>query len=281
MVIEDDNDTRLWVLNLLRLAGFEVHSSATGLGGAELVAGHAPALVVVGAELRGIDGFEVLRRIRSFSDCYVVMLGAHADEVDILTAFHAGADDYLAKPVRPRELRARFDAVLRRPRRTTVTPYSTVTPDSILRPAVNERSEVDRLHPVGTSNVLRHGDLMVDHATRTVSIDDDEVLLTKSEFDLLHEMLSCDGAVRTKSTLAGIARGSDYQGFTGSRSSDERGIEVHIGNLRRKLPRRQGEAELITTVRGIGYRIVSATVRDDSSRTTGPHCLPKVDLATA
>lgn len=275
VVIEEDDHSRHLVVNLLGLAGFEVNSCATGSGGAELVASHTPALVVVGAELKGIDGYEVLRRIRTFSDCFVVMLSASGDEVDILTAFHSGADDYLTKPVRPRELRARLDMVLRRPRVTALTPGG-----ASAQP-VNERTEAERLHPMSSPSVLRHGELTVDQVTRRVNIANEEIPLTRSEFDLLHEMLSCNGAVRTKSTLAGIARGSDYRGLTGSRSADERGIEVHIGNLRRKLPRRQGEAELITTVRGIGYRIVSATVRDGYSRTTGPRSLPKADQATA
>lgn len=275
VVIEEDDHSRQLVVNLLGLAGFEVRSCATGPGGAELVASHTPALVVVGAELKGIDGYEVLRRIRTFSDCYVVMLSASGDEVDILTAFHSGADDYLTTPVRPRELRARLDMVLRRPRITASAP------DEHSAQPVNEQSEAEGLQPTGSSGILRHGELTVDHVTRTVNIANQEILLTKSEFDLLREMLSCNGAVRTKSTLAGIARGPDYRGHTGSRSADDRGIEVHIGNLRRKLPPRQGEAELITTVRGIGYRIVSATARDGFSRTTGSRCMLTAELAAA
>lgn len=149
MVVEEDDDSRHLVVNLLGLAGFEVHSCATGPGGAELVASRTPALVVVGAELKGIDGYEVLRRIRTFSDCFVVVLSASGDEVDILTAFHFGADDYLTKPIRPRELRARLDMVLRRPRVTTPTPgVPSAQP-------VNERSEAKRPQPMRSSSVLR------------------------------------------------------------------------------------------------------------------------------
>src|SRR6476661_5696568 len=101
---------------VLRQSGFEVCSAANGRAGVELVRRQNANVVTVDVGLPDIDGFEVLRRIRNFSDAYVVMLTGRDEEGDVLTAFHGGADDYITKPFRPRELRARLTAVMRRPR---------------------------------------------------------------------------------------------------------------------------------------------------------------------
>src|SRR6476659_4678505 len=116
VVVEDDEDVRNLVEAVLSQAGFEVHSAAGGREGVDAVRELEASVVTLDVGLPDIDGFEVLRRIRQFSDAYVVMLTAHTDELDILTAFHTGADDFLAKPFRPRELRARVGAMMRRPR---------------------------------------------------------------------------------------------------------------------------------------------------------------------
>src|SRR6476620_7278340 len=116
VVVEDDADVRNLVEAVLRQAGFEVHSASEGREGVDVVRREDAQVVTLDVGLPDIDGFEVLRRIRQFSDAYVVMLTARTDELDTLTAFHTGADDFLAKPFRPRELRARVGAMMRRPR---------------------------------------------------------------------------------------------------------------------------------------------------------------------
>ena len=116
VVVEDDEDVRNLVEAVLSQAGFDVHGAASGREGVEVVRSRKASVVTLDVGLHDIDGFEVLRRIREFSDAYVVMLTARTDELDTLTALHTGADDFMTKPFRPRELRARVAAMMRRPR---------------------------------------------------------------------------------------------------------------------------------------------------------------------
>ena len=111
VVIEDDADVRNLVGAVLRQSGFDVHVAPEGRAGVNLVREHEATVVTVDVGLPDIDGYEVLRRIRNFSNCYVVMLTSRGDELDTLTALQSGADDYLTKPFRPRELRARIAAM--------------------------------------------------------------------------------------------------------------------------------------------------------------------------
>jgi two-component system, OmpR family, response regulator len=116
VVVEDDDDIRGLLVAVLTQAGFTVHPAATGREGVAQVRAHQPLVTTLDISLPDIDGLEVARRVRMFSPTYLVMLTAHADEVDTLLGLEAGADDYITKPFRPRELRARVEAMLRRPR---------------------------------------------------------------------------------------------------------------------------------------------------------------------
>src|SRR4029079_5472392 len=116
VVVEDDEDVRNLVEAVLSQAGFEVHSAARGREGVDVVRAREASVVTLDVGLPDIDGFEVLRRIRQFSDAYVVMLTGRDEELDTITALQGGADDYIVKRSRPRELRARITAMLRRPR---------------------------------------------------------------------------------------------------------------------------------------------------------------------
>ena len=116
VVVEDDEDIRGLMVALLGQSGFEVHEAPTGTAGVEAAQQHDPTVVTVDLGLPDIDGYEVTRRVRQFSDAYVVMLTARTEEIDTLLGLEAGADDYITKPFRPRELRARIEAMLRRPR---------------------------------------------------------------------------------------------------------------------------------------------------------------------
>lgn len=135
VIIEDDGDIRRLLETVLEQAGFETRTAGTGLEGIEQVRRFGPILTTLDVNLPGIDGFETAKRIRRLSDTYLIMLSARNDEIDALLGLEAGADDYIAKPFRPRELRARIDAMLRRPRSRTsdevidgsVTRASTVT----------------------------------------------------------------------------------------------------------------------------------------------------------
>jgi DNA-binding response OmpR family regulator len=118
VVVEDDSDIRNLLDAVLTQAGFETYSVFDGLEGVEAVRRYNPTVTTLDVSLPGIDGFEVARRIRAFSSTYIVMLTARNEEIDTLIGLDAGADDYLTKPFRPRELRARIEAMLRRPRQT-------------------------------------------------------------------------------------------------------------------------------------------------------------------
>ncbi|MPY09816.1 response regulator [Arthrobacter bussei] len=249
VVIEDDADVRNLVGAVLRQSGFDVHVAPEGRAGVNLVREHEATVVTVDVGLPDIDGYEVLRRIRNFSNCYVVMLTSRGDELDTLTALQSGADDYLTKPFRPRELRARIAAMLRRPRAVPEEPSTAVAPAA---------SAVQAAAPAAPSPVLQHNGLALNASARTVVVDGRDLLLTRSEFDLLHEMLRSNGAVRTKSDLVRVVRGDYYGEDTYISDSDERAIEVHVGNLRRKLEEDPKSPRWLQTVRGVGYRLTPA-----------------------
>ncbi len=116
VIVEDDADLPNLLETIPTQAGFETHSASDGVSGVEAVRLHQPIVTTLDISLPDIDGFEVARRVRVFSDSYIVMLTARAEEIDTLMGLEAGADDYLTKPFRPRELRARIEAMLRRPR---------------------------------------------------------------------------------------------------------------------------------------------------------------------
>jgi two-component system OmpR family response regulator len=243
VVVEDDEDVRNLVEAVLSQAGFEVHSAAGGKEGVDVVRLREASVVTLDVGLPDIDGFEVLRRIRQFSDAYVVMLTARTDELDTLTALHTGADDFMTKPFRPRELRARVAAMMRRPRKDLAAGTPAHTHPAPVHPA-----------PAADS-VLRHNGLALNPDTRSLTVDGLAISLTRSEFDLLHALLKGAGAVRSKTDLVRVVRGEYYRADAYISESDERAVEVHIGNLRRKLREDALRPRWLQTVRGVGYRL--------------------------
>lgn len=258
VVIEDDLDIRNLVSAVLEQGGFQVSGATTGREGVDVVRQEHPVVVTLDIGLPDIDGYEVLRRIRSTSDCYVVVLSGRADETDILTALQAGADDYILKPFRPRELRARIDAMLRRPRIGQHAHSTPAPPAPVIAPSIPP-AEGGAGKP--SDRLLRNGSLVVDGEARTATCSGTELPLTKTEFNLLHELMRSNGAVRTKEDLVRVSRGRDYRGYNFVSRTDERAIEVHIANLRQKLARADGNPELILTVRGVGFRILPGQAR--------------------
>jgi DNA-binding response OmpR family regulator len=256
VVIEDDADIRSLVETVLRQAGFDVTSTASGIEGVELVREKQPSVVTLDVGLLDIDGLEVARRVRLFSDCYIVMLTAQSDEADLLFGLESGADDYVIKPFRPRELRARIEAMLRRPRSS-----STVVQDAAHPLVESARVPELRLPTVGQPQpavdelVYSHNGLTLNADTRTVERDAAELELTRTEFDLLKSILHSNRRVRSKADLVRELRVDVYIANDFVSESEERSIEVHVANLRRKLADDPKHPRWIETVRGIGYRL--------------------------
>lgn len=219
LVVDDEAPIIELVRGYLERDGMEVIAAADGQTGLDLIRERSPDVVVLDVNLPGLDGFEVLRRARAFSDAYVIMLTARAEEIDRIVGLSVGADDYLIKPFSPRELVARIRALLRRPR-------------------------------VGTepgAEAWRAGELTVDPRRRAVTLHGSPVLLTVIEFDLLATLIREPGIVLTRQQLLDQAWGADYVG-------DEHVVDVHLANLRRKLGDDAVRPMFIETVRGIGYR---------------------------
>ena len=230
MVVEDDEDIRSLIEFTLTSQGFDVRSVETGLAGVEAVHTFDPDLVTLDLGLPGIDGIETCRRIRETSDVYIVMITARDEEIDRLIGLETGADDFLSKPFSPRELQARVNAMFRRPRSST--PAEKAAPEAIAGPA---------------NEVLHHGPLKVDVDGRRAFSGESELSLTRTEFDLLTELMRTPARVWTREALLRSVWGTDW-------ATDTHLVEVHVGNLRRKL----GDAgKLVLTVRGVGYRMDS------------------------
>lgn len=293
VVIEDDADIRRLLEEVLEQGGFETHSAGNGLDGVEKVRRYRPILTTLDVSMPGIDGFETAKRIRALSDTYLIMLTARSEEIDTLMGLESGADDYVAKPFRPRELRARIDAMLRRPRLaapSTGPTGQTGSEDPAPDPAFAHGS--DRLvaseavesaetgdgaasttrAASGTTTEsaspllrtddlddgwLEHRGLRLEPDMHLVTVDGKELELTRSEFELLAMLLSSRRRVRSKADLALALRGGDYVTSDYVSEADKRTVEVHLGNLRRKLGESATQPRWIETVRGVGYRLTA------------------------
>ena len=250
VVIEDEADIRQLLSDVLESAGFDVHAAGTGLEGIELVREHQPVVTTLDVSMPGIDGFETAKRIRTISSTYIVMLTARSEEIDALQGLESGADDYVTKPFRPRELRARIEAMLRRPR----VPVGTATPPAETATSANAPVQVPS--PDGSDEGwLDHRGLRVHPAMRIATREGDELDLTRSEFDILAELLDARGRVVSKADLTLMLRGDGYGSSTFVSDADARAIEVHMANLRRKLGETPSQPRWIETVRGVGYRL--------------------------
>ncbi len=237
VVIEDDPDIAEVIEAILIEAGFDVLLAGTGAEGIELVTEHNPVLTTLDVNMPGMDGFETLRRLRRLSNRSIIMISARFDEIDVVNGLGAGADDFVGKPFRTAELRARIDAVLRRGTRDDVTPLTAP----------------GRTH----DGWLEHDGLRLDSARRVVEADGRPVVLTRSEFALLACLLEPGNRVQTKAELVLALRGETYATSGLVTNSDRRSLEVHVANVRKKIGSTRAGADRIETVRGIGYRLRS------------------------
>jgi DNA-binding response OmpR family regulator len=258
VVIEDDADIRNLLAAILDQAGFSCHSCESGQEGIAAVRAYDPILTTLDISLPGIDGFEVARQIRAFSSTYIIMLSARDEEIDTLMGLDAGADDYLTKPFRPRELRARIEAMLRR----YVTPVQAAAaaapaaPPSVAAPTPTPAAAPPEPDD-GTGGWLSHNGLRINSEMWLVDLDGAPLELTRSEFDLLLAIMSGNRRVISKDALALELRG-DYATSGYVSDSDRRAVEVHMANLRRKLNDPVASPRYIETVRGVGYRLADS-----------------------
>jgi two-component system alkaline phosphatase synthesis response regulator PhoP len=215
LIIDDEKNIIDLVTAYLRQEGYTVHMAMDGPSGLKAARVFKPDLIVLDIMLPGMDGIELLTRLRRESDVYVIMLTARSEETDKIVGLSVGADDYLTKPFSPRELVARVKAALRRMR-------------------VGGPAEAATL-------AFRH--VRIDTGRRQVWVDEQPVELTAIEFDLLKTLAEHRGLVLNREQLLEQVWGYDFYG-------EERVVDVHIGHIRQKL----GDEGFIVTVRGVGYR---------------------------
>lgn len=216
LVVEDDVDIARVVRAYLENEGYAVDVAHDGREGLQKAMDDAPALVVLDWMLPGLDGIEVLRRLRSSLETPVIMLTARGEHDDRVEGFRSGVDDYVPKPFHPPELVARVQAVLRR--------------------SWQEHADES----------LQVGDLSLDFQKRKVSVAGRNVVLTALEFDLLRILASHPGRVFHRNELLDRVWGEDFAGV-------DRVVDVHVFTLRQKLDGGE-DSSMIETVRGVGYR---------------------------
>ncbi|MGA2336778.1 MAG: response regulator transcription factor [Terriglobales bacterium] len=219
LVVDDDVELCGLVQEYLTAEGFSLKAVHDGEQGLQQALSNEYALVVLDVMLPGINGFEVLRRIRSVSKIPVLLLTARGEDVDRIVGLEIGADDYLPKPFNPRELVARIRAILRRTKRVTAD----VVPE-----------------------MLSVGDVELDPATRSVQRAGQPVDLTSVEFNLLEVLLREAGRVVTRERLVNAVLSRKFMPF-------DRSIDMHVSKVRRKLGDSEEDGDHIKTIRGVGY----------------------------
>lgn len=223
LVVEDEVELAAVIVSYFEREGYIVDQALDGPGAVEMARLAPPDLIILDVMLPGFDGIEVCRQVRTFSDAYILMLTARDEEVDKVVGFAVGADDYVVKPFSPRELIARSQAILRRPR-------------------TKSNEDDDEL----LSSVFLYGSVTLNSNSRTVMVDMAPVELTRTEFDLLEILIERPKNVFTRRALLESVWGGEWFGETHV-------VDVHIGHLRKKLTDAGAAKGLIRTVRGIGY----------------------------
>lgn len=219
LIIDDDLELSELLTQFLRTEGIDLSCCHSGEAGILQIRETRFDLVLLDVMLPGMNGFDVLRRIRTDSTVPVLMLTAKGEDIDRIVGLELGADDYLPKPFNTRELLARVHAILRRTRHAA---------------------------PAAAARALTVGDIELDPGSRVVRRDGRPVELTGLEFDLLHALLKEAGTV--------VARDQLFKEVLGRRAMpDDRSLDMHVSNLRKKLGHHIGEVERIKTVRGQGY----------------------------
>jgi two-component system, OmpR family, alkaline phosphatase synthesis response regulator PhoP len=216
LVVDDEPAILNLIVSYLKAELYEVYTASDGPSALKSARAFKPDILVLDLMLPGMDGLEVLSRLRRESNLYVILLTARTEETDKIVGLSVGADDYITKPFSPRELTARIKAALRR-----------------LQSGLTADQDQGRL-------AFHH--VIIDRASRQVTMDGRQIELTTIEFDLLSALTESHGRVLSRRQLLEKVWGYDYFG-------EERVVDVHLGHVRQKLGQ-----EFITTVRGVGYR---------------------------
>jgi len=220
LIVEDAPEMRMAAAKVLERCGFVVAECDDGAEALRRARDVPPDLVLLDLELPSLDGVEVCRQLRTFSDAYIIMVTGRDEELDKVLGLSVGADDYVTKPYSPRELAARVTAIMRRPRSGA---------------------------PAG-GDVRRLGAVTLDLDAHQVSVDGVAVNLTRTEFALLQALSDRPGSVLTRDALLERVWGPSWFG-------DEHVVDVHVSNLRRKLAVAGADRRFIQTVRGVGMRL--------------------------
>jgi DNA-binding response OmpR family regulator len=226
LFIEDDDAIRLALRLALEDEGYEVHEAADGASGLVQFGLHHPDVVLLDLRLPDLSGFEVCKAIRTTSMVPIIMVTAQTETADMVAGLEAGADDYVTKPVVPRELSARISALLRRARLHGAG-------------ATGSTDEVQHLGPI---ELHREKGLVLKHGV--------ELSLTRTEFRMLCEFADHPGAVLSRDQLLERVWGYEYLG-------DSRLVDAHVRRLRLKVEDTPDDPHLIVTVRGLGYRLIA------------------------
>lgn len=219
LIIDDDRELCALLSEFLQLEGFQCEAIHDGGEAVLHCQKHSYDAIVLDVMLPGLQGLDVLRKLREFSATPILMLTARGEDTDRIVGLEMGADDYLPKPCNPRELAARLRAILRR--------------------SQNSRSADNTAH-------LQVGQARIDPADRSASYAGADLQLTSAEFNVLQALLSEAGKVVDKETLSQQALGRPLSAY-------DRSIDVHVSKIRRKLAALGGD-KLIVSVRGLGYQ---------------------------
>jgi two-component system response regulator BaeR len=218
LIVEDETKIAQVLKEYLEKAGYSVSYLESGDQVIPFVKKSPPDLILLDIMLPGMDGMEVCRGIRKFSEVPILMITARTEEFDRILGLELGSDDYICKPFSPREVVARIKAVFR------------------------------RLHPKQSVKKLTLGALELNEDTHQVTIEGQELKLTPVEFGLLRELLAHPNRVLSRNQLTNLIQGYNFEGY-------DRTIDTHIKNLRKKIAALMPDKEIIISIYGVGYKL--------------------------
>ena len=222
LVVEDELKIARLVRDYLHQAGFAVLEAADGPSGLAVARRDKPDAIVLDLGLPGMDGLDVTRRLRETSSVPIIILTARSEETDLVVGLELGADDYVVKPFSPKELVARIRAVLRRADAT-----------------------------LGGGEVIRSGDVTIDLPKMRVTVGEETVELTATEFELLATLARHPGRIYTRAQLLDALHGVSFESY-------ERSVDAHVKNIRRKIEADPSRPRYLLTVYGVGYKFSDA-----------------------